>query len=36
LEILVRLDRWQAQRLRAEGVDVIDLPIGGEVGRRAG
>jgi GTP-binding protein HflX len=36
LDILVRLDRWQAQRLRAEGVDVIDLPIGGEVGRRAG
>jgi hypothetical protein len=36
LEILVRLDRWQAQRLRAEGVDVSDLPVGGEVGRRAG
>jgi GTP-binding protein HflX len=36
LEVLVRLDRWQVQRLRAEGVEVSDLPVGGEVGRRAG
>jgi GTP-binding protein HflX len=36
LEILVRLDRWQVDRLRSEGVDVADVPVGGELGRRAG
>ncbi len=36
LEMLVRLDRWQVDRLRAEGVDVSDAIVGGEAGRRAG
>jgi len=36
LEMLVRLDRWQVDRLRADGVDVSDAIVGGEVGRRAG
>jgi len=36
LEVTVRLDRWQVERLRREGVDVADAALGGEVGRRAG
>ncbi len=36
LDVVVRLDRWQVDRLRAEGVDVVDAAAGGEVGRRAG
>jgi GTP-binding protein HflX len=36
LEIMVRLDRWQVDRLRGEGVDVSDAIVGGEVWRRAG
>jgi GTP-binding protein HflX len=36
LDVVVRLDRWQVDRLRAEGVDVMEGPVGGEVGRRAG
>jgi GTP-binding protein HflX len=36
LEVVVRLDRWQVDRLRAEGVEVMDVPAAGEVGRRAG
>jgi GTP-binding protein HflX len=36
LEVTVRLDRWQVERLRREGVDVADAAVGGEVGRRAG
>ena len=36
LEVTVRLDRWQVERLRREGVDVADATVGGEVGRRAG
>jgi GTP-binding protein HflX len=36
LEVTVRLDRWQVERLRHEGVDVADAAVGGEVGRRAG
>ena len=36
LDIVVRLDRWQVDRLRAEGVEVIDTAASGEVGRRAG
>jgi GTP-binding protein HflX len=35
LDIVVRLDRWQVDRLRAEGVDVVDAMVG-EVGRKAG
>jgi len=34
LEVTVRLDRWQVERLRREGVDVADAAL--EVGRRAG
>ena len=36
LDVMVRLDRWQVDRLRGEGVDVVEEPVGGEVGRRAG
>jgi GTP-binding protein HflX len=36
LEVTVRLDRWQVERLRREGLDVADATVGGEVGRRAG
>ncbi len=36
LDITVRLDRWQVDRLRAEGVEVSDTAASGEVGRRAG
>ena len=36
LEVVVRLDRWQVDRLRGEGVEVTDVPAAGEVGRRAG
>ncbi len=36
LDITVRLDRWQVDRLRREGVDLADVAGGGEVGRRAG
>jgi hypothetical protein len=35
LDIVVRLNRWQVDRLRAEGVDVVDAMVG-EVGRKAG
>ena len=36
LDVVVRLDRWQVDRLRGEGVEVVDAAAGGEVGRRAG
>jgi GTP-binding protein HflX len=36
LELTVRLDRWNVDRLRGEGVEVVDVVVGGEVGRRAG
>jgi GTP-binding protein HflX len=36
LDVTVRLDRWQVDRLRGEGVEVADVAAGGEVGRRAG
>jgi GTP-binding protein HflX len=36
LEVTVRLDRWQVERLRGEGVEVADAGASGEVGRRAG
>jgi hypothetical protein len=34
--VTVRLDRWQVERLRAEGVEVADVVARGEAGRRAG
>jgi GTP-binding protein HflX len=36
LDVTVRLDRWQVERLRGEGVEVTDTVMSGEVGRRAG
>jgi len=36
LDVTVRLDRWQVERLRGEGVEVADAAASGEVGRRAG
>jgi GTP-binding protein HflX len=36
LDVVVRLDRWQVDRLRGEGVEVVEALVGGEVGRRAG
>jgi GTPase len=36
LDVTVRLDRWQVERLRGEGVEVADAVVGGEAGRRAG
>ena len=36
LDVVVRLDRWQVDRLRGEGVEVVERALGGEVGRRAG
>jgi GTP-binding protein HflX len=36
LDVTVRLDRWQVERLRGEGVEVADAVVSGEVGRRAG
>jgi GTPase len=36
LDVVVRLHRWQVDRLRAEGAEVIEGSVGGEVGRRAG
>ena len=36
LDVVVRLDRWQVDRLRGEGVEVVEGSVGGEVGRRAG
>ena len=36
LEVVVRLHRWQVDRLRAEGVEVLEALPGGEMGRRAG
>jgi GTP-binding protein HflX len=36
LDVVVRLDRWQVDRLRGEGVEVVERVLGGEVGRRAG
>jgi GTPase len=36
LQVVVRLDRWQVDRLRGEGVEVAEETLGGEVGRRAG
>jgi len=36
LDVVVRLDRWQVDRLRGEGVEVVEALAGGEVGRRAG
>jgi GTPase len=36
LDVVVRLDRWQVDRLRGEGVEVVERVRGGEVGRRAG
>jgi GTP-binding protein HflX len=36
LEVVVRLDRWQVDRLRAEGVEVVEAMPGGVAGRRAG
>ena len=36
LDVVVRLDRWQVDRLRGEGVEVIERSVDGEVGRRAG
>jgi GTP-binding protein HflX len=36
LDVVVRLDRWQVDRLRGEGVEVVEGVPGGEVGRRAG
>jgi GTP-binding protein HflX len=36
LEVTVRLDRWQVERLRGEGVELADAVVSGDVGRRAG
>jgi GTPase len=36
LDVVVRLERWQVDRLRADGVEVVEGVVGGEVGRRAG
>jgi GTP-binding protein HflX len=36
LDVVVRMDRWLVDRLRAEGVEVAEGPAPGEVGRRAG
>jgi hypothetical protein len=36
LDVVVRLDRWQVDRLRGEGVEVVEGVPEGEVGRRAG
>jgi GTPase len=36
LEVVVRLDRWQVDRLRGEGVEVVEAVAGGVAGRRAG
>jgi GTP-binding protein HflX len=36
LDVVVRLDRWQIDRLRNEGIEVSEIVTGGEVGRRAG
>jgi hypothetical protein len=36
LDILVRLDRWQVDRLRGEGVEVSDAVVSAPEGRRAG
>jgi GTP-binding protein HflX len=36
LDILVRLDRWQVDRLRGEGVEVSAAVVRARVGRRAG
>ncbi len=36
LDVVVRLDRWQVDRLRADGVEVVEAMPGGEMGRRAG
>jgi GTP-binding protein HflX len=36
LEVVVRLDRWQVDRLRGEGVEVAEAMPGGVAGRRAG
>ena len=36
LDVTVRLDRWQVERLRADGVDIREVAVSGEVGRRAG
>ncbi len=36
LEVTVRLDRWQVERLRGEGVELAEAVVKGEVGRRAG
>jgi GTPase len=36
LQVVVRLDRWQVDRLRGEGVEVVEETLGGEMGRRAG
>jgi GTP-binding protein HflX len=36
IDVTVRLDRWQVERLRADGVEVVEAMAGGEVGRRAG
>jgi GTPase len=36
LEVVVRMDRWQVDRLRGEGVEVAEGAALGEVGRRAG
>jgi GTPase len=36
LDVMVRLDRWQVDRLRAEGVEIVEASAGGEAGRRAG
>jgi GTP-binding protein HflX len=36
LDVMVRLVRWQVDRLRGEGVEVIEGSGDGEVGRRAG
>ena len=36
LDVVVRLHRWQVDRLRAEGVEVLEAMPGGEMGRRAG
>jgi len=34
--VVVRLDRWQVDRLRGGGVEVVEEVAQGEVGRRAG
>ena len=36
LDVTVRLDRWQVERLKGEGVEVAESLEGGEIGRRAG